>query len=191
MIGSQIDFTKPLIKTIPGVLTDKDCRQWIERIRSAGPELATIETHRGAIIDVSVRNNRRVMFDDADAALDLFDRIKDEAPSEIQGMKLCGVNERLRCYEYQPGQRFNMHQDGPYQRDEREWSRYTFMVYLNEDFQGGETVFLVEPETKITPKTGMALLFQHPIIHEGAEVTSGTKYVIRTDLMYHWPLRLV
>ena len=33
-------------------------------------------------------------------------------------------------------------------------------------------------------QTGMGLLFQHPIIHEGAEVTRGTKYVIRTDLMY-------
>ncbi len=45
------------------------------------------------------------------------------------------------------------------------------MVYLNEEFEGGETVFFVEPEKSIKPRAGMGLLFQHPIIHEGAEVT--------------------
>ncbi|MEQ1701420.1 MAG: hypothetical protein ABMA25_15030, partial [Ilumatobacteraceae bacterium] len=35
------------------------------------------------------------------------------------------------------------------------------------------------------PKTGMALLFQHRILHEGAVVTSGTKYVLRTDVIAH------
>ena len=38
--------------------------------------------------------------------------------------------------------------------------------------------------TKLTPETGLGLLFQHPIIHEGAEVKAGIKYVVRTDLMY-------
>ena len=31
---------------------------------------------------------------------------------------------------------------------------------------------------------GWGLIFQHPLLHEGSEVTSGTKYVARTDLMY-------
>ena len=58
------------------------------------------------------------------------------------------------------------------------------MVYLNEGFEGGETLFFVEPEVVIRPQTGAALIFQHPIIHEGSEVTAGVKYVVRTDLMY-------
>ncbi|MEN3327084.1 MAG: hypothetical protein V7638_1891 [Acidobacteriota bacterium] len=58
------------------------------------------------------------------------------------------------------------------------------MVYLNEEFEGGETIFLVEPEVIIKPRAGSALLFQHPIIHEGSEVRAGVKYVVRTDLMY-------
>jgi hypothetical protein len=61
---------------------------------------------------------------------------------------------------------------------------YTFMVYLNEEFEGGETRFFVEPEVVIKPNTGSALFFQHPIIHEGGEVHSGIKYVLRTDLVY-------
>jgi len=99
-------------------------------------------------------------------------------------MEFVGVNERLRCYEYQVGQRFAPHSDGIFVRNTAEQSFYTFMVYLNEDFEGGETGFLVEPEKIIKPQTGMGLLFQHPIIHEGCEVKKGVKFVLRTDLMY-------
>ncbi|HKX28734.1 MAG TPA: 2OG-Fe(II) oxygenase, partial [Blastocatellia bacterium] len=87
-------------------------------------------------------------------------------------------------YEYQAGQYFAPHSDRAFVRNETERSWYTFMIYLNEGFKGGETVFLVEPEKSIRPQTGMGLLFQHPIIHAGAEVTEGVKYAIRTDLMY-------
>lgn len=110
--------------------------------------------------------------------------MKDQVPQEIHEMSLAGVNERLRCYEYQAGQRFAPHSDGAFIRGEHERSWYTYMVYLNEEFEGGETVFLVEPEVIIKPRAGSALLFQHPIIHEGSEVRAGVKYVVRTDLMY-------
>jgi len=43
---------------------------------------------------------------------------------------------------------------------------------------------MTQPEVAIQPETGMGLLFQHPIIHEGSIVTSGVKYVARSDLMY-------
>ena len=36
----------------------------------------------------------------------------------------------------------------------------------------------------IVPRAGMALLFQHRVLHEGAPVRSGVKYVLRSDLMY-------
>jgi len=184
MIASQLDLTRPFILLIPDVLSPEECSEWIARIKASGPELATINTTRGAEIATQVRNNRRVILDDADAANNLFDRVRAKVPQEIHGMQLCGVNERLRCYEYHVGQRFAPHSDGAFIRSENEQSWYTFMIYLNEGCGGGETNFFVEPEKSITPTTGMALLFQHPIIHEGAEVTSGSKYVVRTDLMY-------
>ena len=53
---------------------------------------------------------------------------------------------------------------------------------------GSLSTFFVEPEVSIEPRTGMALLFQHPIVHEGSEVTAGVKYVVRTDLMYRRPM---
>ena len=64
-----------------------------------------------------------------------------------------------------------------------ERSLLTLMVYLNEDFEGGETAFL-ELDQVIVPRRGMALLFQHMVLHEGREVRAGTKYVLRTDVFY-------
>jgi hypothetical protein len=37
---------------------------------------------------------------------------------------------------------------------------------------------------RITPAKGMGLLFHHPILHRGDPVTTGHKYVLRTDVMY-------
>jgi predicted 2-oxoglutarate/Fe(II)-dependent dioxygenase YbiX len=102
------------------------------------------------------------------------------------GWQVHGANERLRFYRYQPGERFNAHYDGSFQRSDRERSLLTFMIYLNGDFEGGETSFLDLGES-IKPAPGLALLFQHPILHEGCEVTAGIKYAIRSDVMYRAP----
>ena len=73
-----------------------------------------------------------------------------------------------------------MHKDGPTLENGLR-SELTLLVYLNEGFEGGETDFR---DFAIRPATGMALLFIHDTWHEGAEVTAGTKYVLRSDVMY-------
>jgi prolyl 4-hydroxylase len=85
MIATQLDLKKPLIFEIPNILTEAECHQWIDRIRSTGTEPATINATRGAEVDAQIRNNRRVIFDDAELANDLFDRVKDHIPQEIHG----------------------------------------------------------------------------------------------------------
>ena len=57
------------------------------------------------------------------------------------------------------------------------------MIYLNEDFEGGFTDF---SSFRVYPVEGMALCFQHQMSHEGATVTRGLKYVLRTDVMYQF-----
>ena len=184
MIASELDLEKPFIFELPEILSPDECELWIARIRKLGTDLATINTRTGTQVESLIRNNRRVIIDDRDSASDLFERVKEVVPLEIHGCKLIGVNERLRCYEYEQGQRFAPHLDAAFIRNDKEQSFYTFMVYLNEGFEGGETVFFVEPEVVIRPMTGMALFFQHPIIHESCEIKSGVKYALRTDLMY-------
>ena len=55
------------------------------------------------------------------------------------------------------------------------------MVYLNDNFQGGDTTFC---GLRSRLRQGMFLLFLHNLYHEGSEVTQGVKYVLRYDVMY-------
>jgi len=180
----EIDRSKPYILTIRNLFSPAECEELIRRIESLQPEVATINTTSGGRVNRDVRNNDRVIFEDRGLAQVLFSRVRSKAPSEIFGMILIGANERFRCYRYKPGMRFAPHADGAFIRNDNEQSFYSFLVYLNDGFAGGATTFITEPEVAIQPETGMGLLFQHPIIHEGSVVTSGVKYVARSDLMY-------
>jgi len=54
-------------------------------------------------------------------------------------------------------------------------------VYLNEGYEGGATRF---EAARVVGRAGMALVFQHGLIHDGAEVTRGLKFVLRSDVMF-------
>jgi prolyl 4-hydroxylase len=92
-----------------------------------------------------------------------------------------GLNELFRFYRYQPGQEFKKHRDNSYIRNNKEASYFTFMIYLNDNFTGGATTF---KDIVVKPKQGTALVFYHYLEHEGSEVTEGTKYVLRSDIMF-------
>ena len=59
------------------------------------------------------------------------------------------------------------------------------MLYLNTPDKGGSTNFYGDgTATKVSPTAGMALIFDHDLLHEGATLEAGHKYCIRTDVMY-------
>lgn len=67
------------------------------------------------------------------------------------------------------------------------------MLYLNEGFQGGETNFLRSDgacERAVVPETGMALLFRHDMLHEGALLRGGVKYAMRSDVMFEYEMHV-
>lgn len=179
-----VDDTKKYIVELAGVLTPEECSSLIDKIESLEPEIATINTATGTKVNTQVRNNERVIFDDETLAQKLFVDAINHLPKEFSGRTICGVNERFRCYRYKPGMRFAPHSDGSFVRNESEMSFYTYLVYLNDDFDGGETTFFTKPEVVVKPVRGDAVLFQHPLVHEGSIVKSGVKYVARTDVMY-------
>ena len=106
---------------------------------------------------------------------------------EWLGWRAVGLNERFRFYRYDPGQRFAPHTDGSFQRGNGELSQFTFLVYMNDGFEGGATAFH-EGRTSllVTPERGKALVFYHRQLHEGTPVVRGRKYVLRTDIMYRY-----
>jgi prolyl 4-hydroxylase len=144
-------------------------------------EPATVQTENGPRLVDFIRNNNRVTYKDNDLANELWSAVKDYAPASIGESEAIGLNELFRFYKYQPGQQFKKHRDQSYIRNSKEASYFTFMIYLNDDFKGGATTF---NDLVVTPKGGSALIFYHYIEHEGSEVLEGTKYVLRTDIMF-------
>jgi len=181
--GDSLDMSAPLVFTLPAVMDAAECAAAIARVEELGVEAAPITTAAGFVMRPDIRNNRRAMFDDGGLAAELFGRIRAALPERLCGRRPVGVNERFRCYRYDPGQRFAPHYDGAFERNRRERSELTFMVYLNGGFGGGRTEFL-DFDVAVSPSTGLALLFQHQLLHEGCVVESGVKYVLRSDVMY-------
>ena len=171
----------PGIFTLPQVFTPLECENYLLFSEHRGYEEATVSLPSGPRMIKGIRNNYRLIYTDAALAQKLFDRIKPTLPPELEGWHPIGLNEQFRFYRYDLKQRFNKHVDGRFTRSENEESRLTFMVYLNDDFEGGETEF---DTVTIQPETGMGLVFVHELKHKGCAVTQGTKYVLRTDVMY-------
>jgi predicted 2-oxoglutarate/Fe(II)-dependent dioxygenase YbiX len=180
----------PFVAFMEDALSADLCDQLIQRIEAHSPTVAPINVAGGAVLNTNVRNNDRVIFDDAALAADLFARTQEALPTSLDGGKLVGYNERFRGYRYRGGQRFAPHFDGAYFRPEtptgRDGSQITVLFYLNGGFEGGETK-LLDYEVVITPKRGSVLFFTHAILHEGCAVTAGVKYVLRSDAMYRFP----
>ncbi|WP_315801111.1 2OG-Fe(II) oxygenase [Bradyrhizobium sp. SZCCHNS3002] len=176
------------IETIANFFSTAECEGYIRLGELMGFEEATLFAPRGV---KDHRNNDRVIIDDAGRARDLYERLAGHlAPSFQHRWQPVGLNERLRIYRYDVGQKFEWHRDGHFERDDGERSQFTFMVYLNDDFGGGTTSFcddtglMPDGPLRIAPEKGMALLFHHPIMHRGDPVTQRRKYVLRTDVMY-------
>jgi len=169
--------------TVPDLFSPAECAALIARIDAANPTLAPVTTSRGPEVRTDLRTNERVMFDDLALAGELFRRVAPHVPERLIGRRAAGVNERLRGNRYREGQLFGPHYDGSYRASPQVESELTLLVYLNDGFEGGETRFLASGEA-VRPRTGAALLFAHRVLHEGAAVSRGTKYVLRSDVMY-------
>lgn len=108
-----------------------------------------------------------------------------------------GLNERLRILRYDPGTYFAPHFDGAYRRNQAaggpphrvgECSQVTLLLYLNGGYKGGATRFLQHEDSSqgytVPSRAGSVLLFDHDVLHEGATLEVGRKYIVRTDVMY-------
>ncbi len=83
---------------------------------------------------------------------------------------------------------FGIHTDtGLYYNDkDKIYTTHTLLIYLNDDFEGGTTVFY-DSNFKITdtiiPKKGSCLIFDISLFHKGSVVSKGSKYWIGCELI--------
>jgi predicted 2-oxoglutarate/Fe(II)-dependent dioxygenase YbiX len=170
----------PSVFTISDFLSDSECDDLITLAERQQFSSAGVRTAAGEKAMPMIRNNERTMIVHPQWVQMLWQRLNNQPLPSFDGQNPCGLPRELRFYKYSAGQRFKMHKDGPWMEDGLR-SRLTMLVYLNEGFEGGQTQF---KEFAVTPVRGEALLFVHETWHEGAAVTSGVKYVLRSDVMY-------
>jgi len=169
------------ILTIDEFWSKAKCDEFIVNSESIGFEPAMVQTESGQKRVEVVLKNKRILFTDEILANEIWDSLKEYAPNKIGNSLSIGLNEMFRFCKYDPGQEFKKHRDQSYIRNETESSYFPFMIYLNDDFIGGETKFNT---IKIKLTKGTALIFFHELEHEGSKLIAGKKYVLRTDIMY-------
>ena len=206
----RVPVHRELVFAVPGALSPDECRAWIAYGRRAGFERA----HHAEGGGVAFRDNGRLALEHAPApAAALFARLAPFVPRALGARRAAGCNPHIRLYEYAPGQRFGAHYDESARVGEAGETEYTVLVYLNggedDPLRGGETVFYdadaasaaAAPRGRrgkaargpppvaavVTPRQGTALVHAHGarcLLHEGAAVQAGVKYLLRTDVAY-------
>ena len=184
--------------TIENVLSDDECEQLIALSERRGYEQALVNVGNGVQAVMSdVRRSSRWMVDSESAADALWRRIERHVRDVVAksrrgkgataGWYASGLNERLRFLKYSPGDFFAPHQDGTFEA-KGQVSQMTVMLYLNSAGEGGETKFLDDWDggetVDVVPRRGLCLVFDHGLLHEGAELLQGVKYAVRTDVMF-------
>ena len=190
MYAGHVDFALPMLQVVERLFTPAECRQILATAEGAEWLPATINRASGREVDARIRDNLIAIVRDAALATTLWTRTAPHVPATMSSgwdgprrtMRTHGLYEPLRVYRYEVGHYFGLHTDQSYAKDGSR-SLLTLLVYLDDDFDGGETDFPEQHQT-IAPRAGDALWFQHAVLHAGTRVTRGTKHVLRTDVLY-------
>lgn len=219
-LDHQTTIKRVEIDNVPGafqllnVLSVNECQRLIEITESLGYlKDAAVSLPR----DVRHNDNITWVVDKATDAI-IWNRCQHLFSDEKQifgGKKPLGINARFRFYRYQSGDFFKTHTDGSWPGSRvingelvtdaypDRWSQMTFLIFLTDDFEGGNTQFIVNknhPEHPVThmddattvgirTPIGGVLCFPHgthPLhrLHSSEQITAGTKYIIRSDVLY-------
>jgi len=202
--------TKQPVRDVPsafllsGVLLPRECAQLVSALRamgfSADRPLSLVQPHGIGSCE---------WLADDSLLEPIWQRVRRHLPQRLGKHTLEGINARWRSFAYGEGGIYRPHidgtwpgsgvsADGRYVHDAHGSSvrsRLTFLMYLNDDFEGGGTTFYLPSEDPgtldahaVQPQAGAVLCFPQAntasLVHEGSPVTRGAKIVIRTDVLY-------
>lgn len=178
---------------LTNVLTKTECERVINLCNTVG------WSGLGKGNSTQIRTNSRICLRDDDAAAELFDRVRDEIPTNLDHegdrWSLYGLNPHFRLCRYMAGEFFARHVDGYNVNAPDDQSLLTFMIYLNDvpaewggatRFYGfdGQKAFV---EESIQPKAGTLVVFGPEKEHDGqtlCDMPGAVKYILRSDVMY-------
>jgi hypothetical protein len=189
------------------VLSRSECQQLIRLTESIGylPDAAVS-------LPRSVRHNHSLTWVADDKTTDIIWQRCAPFMTDDQGIfdakQALGLNSRFRFYRYQPGDYFSPHTDGSWPGSKvidrqlvanafsDRWSQLTFLLFLSDEYEGGRTQFYLpsnnhdEPTVvNVQTPVGGVLCFphgMHPLhcLHSSEAIVSGSKYIIRSDVLF-------
>lgn len=224
-----IEHVPDRILTVENLLTQKECEQLIVEAETAGfkPSPPSGGGH-GQTPRTGARTSQFYVNPSQKLAEKLWERVKDAVPKDLRSIKPVpymnsvtrgdeytpvAVSDHMRYYKYDPGQFILKHDDyrtSRFRYDPEEDKYYqqmtflTLLVYLNDEFEEGRTLFwtqygttgtkghcrflreteFAESDLQISPKMGNGLINDHMVQHEGEAPKKGTKYILRTDIVH-------
>ncbi|KAF2799556.1 prolyl 4-hydroxylase [Melanomma pulvis-pyrius CBS 109.77] len=206
----------PNLHLLKDVLAPSECDQIIAAAETIGftPD-APIRTE-GEESSILAHNFYWIV--DTSFSAKLWSRVAQFVPATVDGKKVRGLNRRFRVYRYVPGAEYRAHIDGAWPPSAisptdtyiydgspptgKQSSLFTFLIYLNDEFDAGETTFFLPSAREgsmnaysVKPVQGSVAMFPHgetegSLLHEGTGVRregdgrASAKYVIRTDVEY-------
>lgn len=208
------------IKNVPGafhllnLFSHEECQRFIELTEKLGYQRGSEASMPNNIC----KNDNLIWIIDNTTERIIWNRCKDlleDLKYLFEDRKPLGLNAKFRFYRYQEGDYFKFHTDSACPGSNvinkylianvypDRYSEMTFLIFLNDDYEGGATRFLVhkdallhykndmEPviEVDINTPAGSVLCFPHGLhplhwIYSFEPVTKGTKYIIRTDVLF-------
>jgi hypothetical protein len=174
--------------TIPNLLTIDECHefcQWIDKLFSNEPELDGLE----------VEGYDRLRIKKPVLSKLISTRLSEKlllgpTPDSINENKKIIVFTQWFPTKYISGGGLGIHIDGNATEDNKS-STHTILIYLNDNFMGGRTVFVDDYDSilevlgnnYITPTPGLALIQEQDKLHFAEKLASGTKYILRGDVI--------
>lgn len=157
-------------------LSPAECAEIVTFARASSAwSPATIYTQAGAAsINAAVRRAEMLTEEALPAELAArWPEIKARA-HRLGGDPSLSVGE-IQLVRYSPGGSFVTHLDAI--DAPSEWRKRSIVVYLNDDFAGGETTF--SPlRVRVRPRAGYALRFPPYVAHAGETVERGEKFAL-------------
>lgn len=233
MISNKTIYVGDSLFTLSNLLTENEIQNILAKAQSRGWKESPVSGGgHGRTGNEEPRTSKFCVLYDENISTKLYERVTSYIPDDLSFMQdnvyfnsaskgsewtKSHVFSKLRLYKYNEGDAFPEHLDYKVQRkivkmdkDRKEFRRYvqqsflTLLVYLNDDFEGGETGYWPdqtgircrflnkdeklhskkEHQIKIVPTKGTGVIQDQNILHEGIPPIKGTKYILRTDIIH-------
>lgn len=155
------------------VLTGALSTAWCDVLHVAG---------QAQLADASTRNMLRQ---------ELFEHLRGRLPAEVSRFAVDSLDDTVRLEVLLCGNAQTRHRDEWRRVDERRATLLSMLVFLNEDFGGGELVLYNKDKAKVVvPRQGDVVIWEHCHEYESRPVEQGSRTVLRAEVVYRAPGRV-